>query len=179
VLVFSCTTPPFPCTRSRCWALTRTRCSKLRIKDPKVSVPFYETHFGLRLVDRQVFDKFNFSVYFLAHFEAEDECVDLPEVGSAEAHARVWNTNQFCLMLTHNHGTENQDDFAVCSGNAAPHRGFGHIAFNVSSGCCSVCVCVCVCVCVGIYIFGVQFYQCFGSMCACCCLGAYFERGRW
>lgn len=32
------------------------------------------------------------------------------------------------LELTHNHGTETQDDFKVNNGNVEPHRGFGHIA---------------------------------------------------
>jgi lactoylglutathione lyase len=34
------------------------------------------------------------------------------------------------IELTHNHGTENQDDFKANNGNEEPHRGFGHIAFH-------------------------------------------------
>lgn len=34
------------------------------------------------------------------------------------------------IELTHNHGTESQDDFKANHGNEEPHRGFGHIAFH-------------------------------------------------
>ncbi len=33
-----------------------------------------------------------------------------------------------CIELTHNWGTESQENFAYCSGNTDPGRGFGHIA---------------------------------------------------
>ena len=36
----------------------------LRIKDPKVSVPFYEKHFGMQLVHKYDFPQWKFSLYF-------------------------------------------------------------------------------------------------------------------
>lgn len=110
--------------------------TKLRIKDPKVSVPFYERHFGMRLVDEQHFAEHSFSVYLLASFEesgSDAELVaSLPKPGTEEAHKLVWSSDRFHLMLTHNHGVEKQDDYKLCNGNVAPHRGFGHIAFNTA-----------------------------------------------
>lgn len=37
----------------------------LRIKDPKITVPFYENHFGFKLVHKIDFDQWKFSLYFL------------------------------------------------------------------------------------------------------------------
>jgi lactoylglutathione lyase len=37
----------------------------IRIKDPKVSVPFYEKHFGMKLIHQYDFPEWKFSVYFL------------------------------------------------------------------------------------------------------------------
>jgi lactoylglutathione lyase len=37
------------------------------------------------------------------------------------------------LELTHNHGTENDDNFKYASGNSEPGRGFGHIAISVAN----------------------------------------------
>ena len=66
-----------------------------------------------------------FSLYFLANVEASDS---VPE----ETQARTaWTFSQKGLLeLTHNWGTETQQDFAYHDGNAEP-QGFGHICFNV------------------------------------------------
>jgi lactoylglutathione lyase len=103
----------------------------LRIKSPKVSVPFYETHFGMKLVDEYHFPTMNFSIYFLATLPPT-EVAKLSGIqpGSEEAHDYLWNMKYATIELTHNHGTENQDDYSTNNGNVEPHRGFGHIAFN-------------------------------------------------
>jgi lactoylglutathione lyase len=44
----------------------------LRIKDPKVSVAFYEKHFGFTLIDEYHFPSMSFSLYFLATFPQEE-----------------------------------------------------------------------------------------------------------
>ena len=44
----------------------------LRIKDPKVSVPFYVEKFGMTLVDEIHFDDMKFSLYFLATLPQEE-----------------------------------------------------------------------------------------------------------
>eukprot|EP00514_Thraustochytrium_sp_LLF1b_P013683 CAMPEP_0184549204 /NCGR_PEP_ID=MMETSP0199_2-20130426/8409_1 /TAXON_ID=1112570 /ORGANISM="Thraustochytrium sp., Strain LLF1b" /LENGTH=368 /DNA_ID=CAMNT_0026943909 /DNA_START=112 /DNA_END=1218 /DNA_ORIENTATION=+ len=119
--------------------------SMLRIRDPKVSIPFYEKHFGMTLVNSYTFgsDKGNFSLYFLATVP-EKEKADLPKPNTKEAHEMVFNARHGAhfLELTHNHGSEDLPqeelptrDFAGrpqlhTSGNDDP-RGFGHIAFNV------------------------------------------------
>eukprot|EP01094_Clydonella_sp_ATCC50884_P021123 TRINITY_DN4571_c0_g1_i2.p1 TRINITY_DN4571_c0_g1~~TRINITY_DN4571_c0_g1_i2.p1 ORF type:complete len:348 (+),score=100.22 TRINITY_DN4571_c0_g1_i2:76-1044(+) len=99
----------------------------LRIKDPKVSVPFYQELFGVTLVDEYHFPQWNFSVYFLATLP---EGVVAPAPGTDEAHAFLWSTDLTTLELTHNHGAEEDAELKYNNGNVEPHRGFGHIAFN-------------------------------------------------
>eukprot|EP00428_Durinskia_dybowskii_P012809 CAMPEP_0170223374 /NCGR_PEP_ID=MMETSP0116_2-20130129/11386_1 /TAXON_ID=400756 /ORGANISM="Durinskia baltica, Strain CSIRO CS-38" /LENGTH=347 /DNA_ID=CAMNT_0010474075 /DNA_START=72 /DNA_END=1116 /DNA_ORIENTATION=- len=116
----------------------------LRIKDPSVSVPFYEKHFGMKLVHKYDFPQFKFSLYFL---EKPKDGQKLPEtVPSAESEKYLWTMEGCTLELTHNHGTESDTGFTgYWSGNQGrdlpessplylkdgPVRGFGHIAFNV------------------------------------------------
>ncbi|CDJ39649.1 lactoylglutathione lyase, putative [Eimeria tenella] len=99
----------------------------LRIKDPKVTVPFYERHFGMKLIHSYTFDEAGFSLYFL---ERPRDGAVLPTPGTPEAEKYLWNMKGVCLELTHNHGTEKDPNFKVNNGNEEPHRGFGHIAFN-------------------------------------------------
>jgi len=116
----------------------------LRVKDPSVSVPFYEQHFGMKLVHKYDFPQFKFSLYFL---ERPREGQALPgSVPSAESEKYLWTMQGTTLELTHNHGTESDPDFkGYWSGNQGkdlpessplylkdgPVRGFGHVAFNV------------------------------------------------
>eukprot|EP00386_Alphamonas_edax_P006360 GDKI01020604.1.p1 GENE.GDKI01020604.1~~GDKI01020604.1.p1 ORF type:complete len:330 (-),score=94.37 GDKI01020604.1:18-1007(-) len=98
-----------------------------RIKDPKVSVPFYEQHFGMKLIHKYDFPADKFSLYFL---ERPREGTSLPTPGTPESEQYLWTMGGTCLELTHNYGTENDDSYRVNNGNVEPHRGFGHIAFN-------------------------------------------------
>eukprot|EP00931_Biecheleriopsis_adriatica_P115476 TRINITY_DN91261_c0_g1_i1.p1 TRINITY_DN91261_c0_g1~~TRINITY_DN91261_c0_g1_i1.p1 ORF type:complete len:351 (-),score=65.03 TRINITY_DN91261_c0_g1_i1:195-1247(-) len=115
----------------------------LRIKDPAVSVPFYEKHFGMKLVHKYDFPEFKFSLYFL---ERPRNGQSLPEnVPSPESEEYLWGMQGTTLELTHNHGSESDPNFKVWSGNSGrdapqssplyeadgPVRGFGHVAFNV------------------------------------------------
>jgi lactoylglutathione lyase len=117
--------------------------SMLRIKDPAVSVPFYERHFGMKLVHKYDFPEFKFSLYFL---ERPREDQTIPEnVPSDESEKYLWTMPGCTLELTHNHGSELDPEFQVWSGNHGkdlpessplyvkdgPVRGFGHIAFNL------------------------------------------------
>jgi lactoylglutathione lyase len=97
----------------------------LRIKDPKITVPFYQRHFGFTLLHSYDFPQWNFSLYFLAILP---EHVSAPSPGTKESEEFLWNFNGTCLELTHNHGTETDPSFRVNNGNVEPHRGFGHIA---------------------------------------------------
>lgn len=87
----------------------------IRIKDPKKSLPFYKS-LGMKLLDERHFD--SFSLFFL---------------GSGNMDASVPMKDQFqpVLELTHNHGTENDDDFKHYNGNEEGRQGFGHIGFLV------------------------------------------------
>jgi lactoylglutathione lyase len=99
----------------------------LRIKDPKITVPFYENNFGFTLIHKYDFPHWQFSLYFLTTLtEAEKACMPTP--GSKESEQYLWSMQGTCLELTHNHGSENDPEFKVNNGNVEPHRGFGHIA---------------------------------------------------
>ncbi|QWF16024.1 lactoylglutathione lyase [Lysobacter capsici] len=97
----------------------------LRIKDPKVSLDFYTRVLGFTLVRKRDFAEAKFSLYFLV-------LVNDPAQIPAEEPARgVWLLSQRgVLELTHNHGTEDDADFAYHHGNSEP-RGFGHICVSV------------------------------------------------
>lgn len=101
----------------------------LRIKDPAKTIPFYQDHFGLTLIDKYDFPDYKFSLYFLAVLPKPEEAKELPTPGSEEAHTKLWNTSLVTLELTHNYGTENDPNFKHNNGNVEPNRGFGHIAF--------------------------------------------------
>lgn len=104
----------------------------LRIKDPKVTVPYYEKNFGFTLIHKYVetfsiaasrillifkidiyrydFPQWNFSLYFLATLP-EGEVGPVP--GTKEAEKYLWSMKGTCLELTHNHGSEDDANFLV------------------------------------------------------------------
>lgn len=124
----------------------------LRIKDPQITVPFYQEKFGMKLIHRFIrisfllitffffffflydlmislcsllilfrydFPQWNFSLYFLGIFP---EGTILPEPGTNEAEHFLWTMDGVCLELTHNYGTENDENYKVNNGNVEPHR---------------------------------------------------------
>jgi len=100
----------------------------IRVKDPKISLPFYQNNFGMTHVHHYHFTDLKFSLYFLTLLEPG---VNIPgEPGSSENEEFLWTYPGTLIELTHNHGSENDDNFKVNNGNVEPHRGFGHIAFN-------------------------------------------------
>ncbi|AJY52609.1 Lactoylglutathione lyase [Halomonas sp. KO116] len=103
----------------------RLNHTMLRVKDPERALAFYSKVFGMQVLRRLDFEEMQFSLYFLANLEPSD---NVPEETEART---VWTFSQKGLLeLTHNWGTENQEDFAYHDGNAEP-QGFGHICFNV------------------------------------------------
>ena len=86
----------------------------LRIKDPKITIPFYEKNFGFKLIHTYRFDQWNFSLYFLAILPKNVEA-QLPTPGTKESAKFLWTMPYTCLELTHNHGSENDPNFAVCN----------------------------------------------------------------
>ncbi len=99
----------------------------LRVKDPKKSIKFYEA-LGMKLVYSINLD--DFSLYFLASSEV-DESFDLSELSDEEARSKVGSRFGPVLELTHNHGTEDDEDFKHYNGNEEGRQGFGHVGFLV------------------------------------------------
>lgn len=98
----------------------------LRVKDPAKSLAFYTGILGMTLLAVKKFPDMEFDLYFLAKL-TEDERNNLPE---GEDLAIYTFRQRGILELTHNYGTENQDDFSYHNGNQEP-QGFGHICFTV------------------------------------------------
>lgn len=88
----------------------------LRIKDPKVSVPFYEKNFGMKLINHFVFD--DFTLYMMGY--------DMGEKLN-------WAARPGILELCHNHGVENDPEYKLNNGNGEKFRGFGHICVSVDN----------------------------------------------
>jgi len=95
----------------------------IRVKDPKVSLAFYQDILGMDLLSERKFS--DFTLYFLAFNHDGKELT--PEEKTATRFSR-----EGVLELTHNHGTESDPDFpGYANGNTEPGRGFGHIAISV------------------------------------------------
>lgn len=90
--------------------------SCLRIKDPKVSVPFYEKHFGMKLLSHFIMD--GFTLYML---------------GYETSTPKNWAARPGVLELCHNHGAENDANYLLNNGNGEKFRGFGHICISVDN----------------------------------------------
>uniref|UniRef100_A0A0G4FYH8 lactoylglutathione lyase n=1 Tax=Chromera velia CCMP2878 TaxID=1169474 RepID=A0A0G4FYH8_9ALVE len=101
-----------------------------RIKDPKVTVPFYEKNFGMKCVHRYDFEEFKFSLYFMETVKETDKASLPSEVPSKESEKYLWNMKGTTLELTHNWGSEDDAELKMNNGNEEPNRGFGHVAFN-------------------------------------------------
>ena len=97
----------------------------LRVKDITRSLDFYTRVLGYTLVDMREFPEAGFSLYFLAYV---DDASALP--GDPEGRREWLARQQGVLELTHNHGTEDDPEFAYHDGNSDP-RGFGHICVSV------------------------------------------------
>ena len=99
----------------------------LRIKSPEATLDFYTRIMGMTLVKKMDFEAMKFSLYFLA-------AIDTHDLGNWSADPRVRLVQTFgrpaMLELTHNWGTEDDEDFAYHNGNDEP-KGFGHIGFAV------------------------------------------------
>jgi lactoylglutathione lyase len=93
----------------------------LRIKDPKVSIPFYTENFGMKLIGTFPFPDMKFTLYMLGYEH------------DRETAAKNWSAREGVLELCHNHGTEDDESFTLNNGNGAEHRGFGHICFSVDN----------------------------------------------
>ena len=98
----------------------------LRVRDPKVSVAFYQDVLGMTLLDRYDFPDMQFTLYFVGYLGADES---IPTDPAARA---KWVFGRPALVeLTHNWGSESDSAFAgYHNGNSDP-RGFGHIGVSV------------------------------------------------
>ncbi|XP_014251834.1 lactoylglutathione lyase [Cimex lectularius] len=95
-----------------------------RIKDPKKSLPFYTDVLGMTLLTKIDVEPMKFTLYFVGY---EDQS----EVPSDNTERTQWAlSRKATLELTHNWGTEDDDNLSYHNGNAEP-RGFGHIGIHV------------------------------------------------
>lgn len=96
----------------------------LRVKDPAVSVDFYQNVLGMTLLGQYDFPAMKFTLYFLGYEQQKPK--------DNERDNAQWLFGRPALIeLTHNWGTENDDSFAgYHDGNQAP-QGFGHIGISV------------------------------------------------
>ena len=90
----------------------------LRIKDPKVSVPFYTENFGMKLIATFPFK--DFTLYMLNYETEENKNLN-------------WSAREGVLELCHNHGVENDPEYKLNNGNGEKDRGFGHICVSVDN----------------------------------------------
>ena len=99
----------------------------MRIKDPHISLDFYQRILGMTLLKTLDFPEMKFTLYFLGYLREED----LPVPENAVERTEYTFKQKALLELTHNWGTETDDSFAYHDGNSEP-RGFGHIGISVS-----------------------------------------------
>ncbi|XP_069544267.1 lactoylglutathione lyase-like [Brachyistius frenatus] len=96
----------------------------LRVKDPARSLDFYTRILGMTLLQKIDFPSMRFSFYFLGY---EDK-VDIP--GDIRERTAWTFSRRATLELTHNWGSESDENLSYHSGNNEP-RGFGHIGIAV------------------------------------------------
>ncbi|RZF37419.1 hypothetical protein LSTR_LSTR011696 [Laodelphax striatellus] len=95
-----------------------------RIKDPRLSLPFYTGVLGMTLLQKLDFPEMKFSLYFLGYEDPAEKPTDKAELCE-------WTfSRKATVELTHNWGTENDPDCKYHNGNSDP-RGFGHIGIMV------------------------------------------------
>jgi lactoylglutathione lyase len=84
----------------------------------KPLVKFYE-FLGMTQINKMDYPDMNFSLYFMGYPESCGQ--------------KNWTNCEALVELTHNHGTENDPNFQVASGNADPGKGFGHLCVTVDN----------------------------------------------
>ncbi|GAW80908.1 glyoxalase I [Plasmodium gonderi] len=128
--------------------ITNFSQTMIRVKDPEKSLYFYIHILGMKLI--HIKHNTDFSLYFLKspYLENKNEYID-NSAKEGKLNQKYYNFNELknsyqsdedyenfktswepVLELTHNHGTENNDNFSYHNGNTEP-RGFGHIGFLV------------------------------------------------
>lgn len=101
----------------------------IRVKDPELSIEFYRDILGMTLITKFENKEAKFTLYFLAYVNAQDQAA-LSAQSDEDRRAYAFG-RPGVLELTHNWGTEKDDDFSYANGNSEPGRGFGHTAIIV------------------------------------------------
>ncbi|XP_044182399.1 lactoylglutathione lyase-like isoform X1 [Acropora millepora] len=117
--IASCLSEPDPSTKEFIFQQTM-----FRIKDPKASLDFYTRVMGMRLLAKFHFSAKKFSLYFLGF----EDPLNIPQ--DADERIKWLCAQKASLELTHNWGSENDQDLKYHSGNSEP-KGFGHIGLAV------------------------------------------------
>ncbi|EJU03009.1 Glyoxalase/Bleomycin resistance protein/Dihydroxybiphenyl dioxygenase [Dacryopinax primogenitus] len=92
----------------------------LRIRDPGLSLPFYQDGLGMRMVF--TFNSGPMTVYYLGY----------PQHGwSPEETFAKMQQRDGLVELVHVHDTEEESGFKYTNGNEGPQYGFGHIGLTV------------------------------------------------
>jgi lactoylglutathione lyase len=99
----------------------------MRIKDPARSLDFYTRVLGMILIRRFDFPEMKFTLFFLG-MVSDEEAKKVPQERGKRA-TYVFNQRAM-LELTHNWGTEDDDNCKYHNGNEEP-KGFGHLGFTV------------------------------------------------
>ncbi|CZT98797.1 lactoylglutathione lyase [Plasmodium falciparum Santa Lucia] len=129
--------------------ITNFSQTMIRVKNPEKSLYFYIHILGMKLI--HVKHCSDFSLYFLkSNYACAENNKEMIEDQSNKNTNEIYDFNSLknsyqtdedyenfkqswepVLELTHNHGTEDDDNFSYHNGNTEP-RGFGHIGFLVN-----------------------------------------------
>jgi len=101
----------------------------IRVKNLDENLAFFTKHFGMTHITTLKFPEWKFDVAFLATLLPE-QVEALKQAESPDKY--LWSANIVTLELTYNY--EEDPDVQMNNGNEEPHRGFGHIAFNLPNG---------------------------------------------
>ena len=100
----------------------------MRVRDPEVALDFYTRVLGMTLLATLDIEQFAFTNYYLGYASPAERAA---APGDQAGQLKQMFSRQSVLELTHNWGTESDDDFGgYHNGNSDP-KGYGHICINV------------------------------------------------